>query len=371
MSTRGLARALMLAILPTFPASRAAAVAPQARVAVLARGLNVAHWLRFPPSSDDARLRDYLDDGAVAALKRAGFTYLRVPVGLEVVMHGRRVAPGKLRVVLAIVRRVQRAGLGVMLEPHPQDVGHWDFGRNEEARRVLLGFWQDMAPALRGFPAGLTFPELVNEPTDDPAGWDRLQAQLLGVIRAALPQDTVVLTGTNWSSLDGLLKVQPVADADVVYTFHTYEPTLLTLLGIWDPGIDHDRLGAAIPFPATPDACRRAISEVVQAHTRAVMQYWCSQPHDEASIARDLGRATDWGRQHDVSVVMGEFGAVVTLNAPARDAYLRAMRHAAEGLHLPWSLWALDDQMGFNLPVGGANVPVAAAPGARALGVER
>ncbi len=349
----------------------AAAYAPRERVAVLARGLNVSHWMRFPPSTDDAALRDYLDDSALASMRRAGFTYLRIPVGLEVVMQGRRVAPDKLRVMLAIVRRVQHAGLGVMLEPHPQDVGHWDFANNEEARRILLGFWQDTAPALRGFPPGLTFPELVNEPTDDPAGWDRLQARLLQVVRAALPQETVVLTGTNWSSLDGLLKVQPVADANVVYVFHTYEPTLLTLLGEWDRGIDRNQLAAAIPFPVTPVACRRAIAEVTQAHTRSVMQYWCSEPHDEASIARDLGRATAWGRQHGVSVVMGEFGVVVTLNAPARDAYLRAMRHAAEGLHLPWSLWALDDQMGFNLPAGNARGSIASAPGAQALGLAR
>ena len=362
---------MLACLLLAATARGAVAEAPRERVAVLARGLNISHWLRFPPSSDDASLRNYLDDSALASLRSAGFTYLRIPVGLEVVMRGRRVASDKLRVVLAIVRRVQRAGLGVMLEPHPQDVGHWDFGRNEEARRILLGFWQDVAPGLRGFPAGLTFPELVNEPTDDPAGWDRLQAQLLQVIRAALPQDTVVLTGTNWSSLDGLLKVRPVADANVVYAFHTYEPTLLTLLGVWDPGIDRNQLGAAMPFPVTPDACQRAISRVTQAHTRSVMQYWCSQPHDEASIARDLGRATDWGRQHGVSVVMGEFGAVATLNAPARDAYLRAMRHAAEALHLPWSLWALDDQMGFNLPVGNAGGRIASAPGARALGVAR
>ncbi len=362
----------MLAILVLAATARwAVADAPRERVAVLARGLNVSHWLRFPPSTDDAALRDYLGDAALVSLRQAGFTYLRIPVGLEVVMRGRHVAPDKLRVVLAIMRRVQRAGLGVMLDPHPQDVGHWDFGRNEEARRNLLGFWQDMAPALRGFPAGLTFPELVNEPTDDPAGWDRLQAQLLQVVRAALPQDTVVLTGTNWSSLDGLLKVQPVADANVVYVFHTYEPTLLTLLGVWDPGIDRRQLGASMPFPVGPDACRRAIAAVGQAHTRAVMQYWCSQPHDEATITADLRRATDWGRQHGVSVAMGEFGAVVTLNAPARDAYMRAMRHAAEGLHLPWSLWALDDQMGFNLPVGGAGGSIATAPGARALGVAR
>ncbi len=347
-----LARALLLATLSLFLALRVGAATPP-RLAALARGVSVAHWLRFPASSDDAALRGYLDDRALAALKQAGFTYLRVPVGLEVVMRGHHVAPDKLKVVLSIVRRVQQAGLAVMLDPHPQDMAHWDFAKSEEARQVLIGFWRDMAPALRPFPVALTFPELVNEPTDDPAGWDRLQSQLLQLVRVSLPQNTVVLTGTDWSSVGGLLRVQPVADTDVVYTFHTYEPTLLTLLAFWDGAVDHAQLAAAMPFPVSPAACQRAIARVSQAHTRAVVQYWCSQPHDDATIAAYLRRATDWGRQHGVSVIMGEFGAASALNRPARDAYLVSMRHAAETLHLPWALWALDDQMGFEHPFTG------------------
>ena len=212
-----------------------------------------------------------------------------------------------------------------------------------------------MAPALRALPAELTFPEVVNEPTfDDPAGWDRLQAQLLQTIRTALPLNTVALTGTNWSSIDGLLKVTPVADTNVVYTFHDYEPTLLTLLGAWDPAIDRAALGARLPFPVNEAGCRNAIAEMPDNHTRAVLRFWCTQSFTEASVAADLQRATAWGRQHGVSVAMTEFGASNGLNRPARDAYFTAIRRAAEAQHLPWAIWSLDDHTGFDRPVGGA-----------------
>ena len=353
-------------------ASPAFADVPQSHTAVLARGLNIAHWLRFPPSGDDAALRGYLDDATLASLKRAGFTYVRVPVGLEVVMQGRHVARDKLATVVAIVRRIQRAGLGVMIEAHPQQVQNWDFGKNEEARQILLGFWRDMAPALRPLPVALTFPELVNEPSDDPAGWDRLQGQILQVIRAALPQSTVMLTGTNWSSLDGLLKVKPVADTNVIYTFHTYEPTLLALLGFWDSGIDQAMLGAHIPFPVTPGTCASAIAATPQEHTRSVVQYWCSQPQNDATVLAYLQRAADWGKQHGVHVAMTEFGARSILNPPARNAYLTAMRRGAEAQHLPWALWALDDQMGFDRPVGSTVAAFRLSPDVnRALGIGR
>ena len=66
-------------------------------MAALARGLNVAHWLRFPPSSDDTALAGYLSDADIAAIRRAGFTYVRLSVGVEVVMQGRHIAPTSWR----------------------------------------------------------------------------------------------------------------------------------------------------------------------------------------------------------------------------------------------------------------------------------
>ena len=38
-------------------------------------------------------------------------------------MEGRHIAPDKLEVILSVIRRLQRAGLGVMTDPHPQAGG--------------------------------------------------------------------------------------------------------------------------------------------------------------------------------------------------------------------------------------------------------
>ena len=332
-------------------ASHADAEAPPARTAMLARGLNISHWLRFPTDPSDSGLRHYLVASDIEAIKKAGFTYVRVPIGLEVVMQGDHIAPNKLKVIVAIIQSLQQAKLAVVMDPHPQLVEHWNFAKNEEARRDLLGFWRDLAPALRTLPVDQTFPEIVNEPNSDAESWNEFQAQVLQVIRQALPENTIVLDGTDWSSINGLLKVKPVSDENVIYGFHTYEPNLLTLLGFWDPAIDKHDLAAHMPFPTSKSSCEAAIANTHQAHTRSIIQFWCSQLHNEATIASDLARATNWGRNHHVTVAMMEFGAVGILNKPARDAYFLATRQAANSLHLPWALWALDDQMGFDRPV--------------------
>ena len=288
------------------------------RVAVLERGVNVTHWFRFPPSRDARAMAADLDDQALAALKHVGFTYVRLAVGPEEVMRGSSIVPDKLAAIVGVIRRIERAGLGVMIEPHPELVQNWDLQHNARARALLVAFWRDLAPALKPFPASLTFPELVNEPSlDDPADWDALQRQLLAVVRSALPDDTIILTGTNWSSIDGLLKVQPVADANGVYSFHTYEPQLLTLLGGWDPAIRQDQLAAALPFPATDQgSCDARVAVIQDAHTLAVARYWCSLHQGPASVATNLARATDWAHAHHVSVALTEFGAEIERAGP-------------------------------------------------------
>lgn len=330
----------------------AQAEAPPERMATLARGINISHWLRFPPDNHPKAMQADLDDAAIASLQHVGFTYVRLPVGMEEVMQGNHIAPEKLEAIINIVSRIEQAGLAVMIQPYPQTPGFWDQDHRSASRSSLTEFWQDLAPALKRFSARMTFPELVNEPlAQDSSDWDAIQRQLVSLIRASLPESTIILTGTNWSSIDGLLKVQPVSDINVVYSFHTYEPQLFTLLGFWDPKVNQTQLAQHIPFPANNDAhCLATIAAIDDPHTRQVAAYWCSLHQDKASIAANLDRATQWGRQHGVSVAMTEFGATDKINPSSRAAYLKAVVESAFALKLPWALWALDDQMAFNIP---------------------
>ncbi len=359
MSTRWVSILVAAAMTALFHAVPAVAQPPAARIAVLARGINVTHWFRFVPDRRARSMSRYMDDPALAALKRAGFTYVRLAVGPEEVMEGQHIAPDMLQALAAAIGRIERSGLGVMIEPHPEMMQHWNLQRDAGAREKLFGFWRDLAPVLRRFPAAMTFPELVNEPSlDDPAQWDALQARLVTQLRTTLPDSTVILTGTNWSSIDGLLKVRPIADRNVVYSFHTYEPQVLTLLAFWDSAVNKHQLAANIPFPASdPAKCAAAIAPIADRHTHDVAKYWCSLHQDDASVERNLSRAVQWGKAHDASVAMTEFGASSELNAKARLAYLYAVRHSAEQLGLPWGIWGLDDQMGFGHAPAGLSTP--------------
>ncbi len=228
----------------------------------------------------------------------------------------------------------------------------WHLEASATDRLRLVSTWKLLARALAGLDQATLFPEVLNEPVfaDDPAAWEALQAETLAAIRQSLPTATAVLTGGRWGGVDGLLALHPVADPNVVYSVHFYEPMELTALAAYRPGLDQAAL-ARLPFPAGDAAhCRDRLAGA-DATTGAVGGWYCGGGWDAAHIGARLDAVAGWARAHDAAVWLGEFGATRQLNQDARLAWLRAVRNAAEARHIGWALWGYEDVMGLGVPV--------------------
>ena len=312
----------------------AAAAEPPAE---LRRGINIVHWFRYPPSRDPAALRAYLDDTALAELRRTGFTFVRLPVQPDLLA-----APDAL---VDAVARMQRHGLAVVIALFGTS---WHLETTAGHRAAFLATWGRLAPLLRRLPARLTYPEVLNEPVfhGAPEAWEALQRAALHTIRASLPQHPVILTGAGWGGIDGLLATRPDPDPNVIYSFHFYEPAELTALGAYRPGPDAGAM-ARLPFPATEAAACRAVAATVQDQpTAELMRFYCAQQWDAAKLVARIAAARAWALRHQVPLLAGEFGASERLGRVARLAWLRTVREACEREGIGWALWGYDDSMG-------------------------
>ena len=330
----------------------ARAEVPAARLATLARGVNFTNWFRYPARRDDAFLRHYIDDDTLATLRGVGFTFVRLAVQPELMLGpGGRPDPHRLDLLTEAVARIERQHLGVVIGWHPQT---WHLEASPLQQRQLQDLWGALAARLRPLDPALTFPEVLNEPVfaHDAAGWEALQAKVLARIRAALPQATVVLTGTDWGSIDGLLHLHPVADGNVVYSFHTYEPMVLTTRGGFDASLDHAALGH-LPFPVEgAHACDAAEAATTQTRTRDVIRFYCSEHWNAARVRARIDQAAAWGRRNHVNLLAGEFGASDLLPPATRLAWIAAIRRAFEADGIGWALWGYDDSLGFDIHPG-------------------
>jgi endoglucanase len=342
----GLAGLAVLAALAASPGP-AKASPPAERVAVLRRGINFTNWFRFAAHYDSNSLRRYMSDDVLTQLHDAGFTFVRLAVQPEVVTgHNGKLDHNRSAALMDAIRRIEGHGLAVMVGWHLHD---WHPETQQADRDRLVSLWTEFAGRLRTVDPALTFPEVLNEPVfPDAASWATLQSQLLSTIRNFLPNNTVVLTGTNWGSVDGLTAMPKVDDPNVVWSIHTYEPALLTTLGAFEPGLDRNALGR-LPFPANDTrACERAAAGA-PARTADVIRYYCSQHWDAAKLRDSLRPAADWAHRNNAFIVAGEFGASDSLPPATRLAWIAAMRSAMEQEHMGWALWGYDDSMGFDI----------------------
>jgi hypothetical protein len=221
--------------------------------------------------------------------------------------------------------------------------------------------WAALAQRLRPLPPAMTFPEVLNEPVFEgrEADWEALQRAVLSRIRAALPDATVVLTGNHWGAIDGLTALHPVADGNVIYSFHVYDPPVLTTLASFDPSLQADAL-ARLPFPvAGPRSCDAAAEATRDKRTIDVIRFYCSEQWSAARLQTLVAQAAAWGRRNHVALLAGEFGASDRLPAPTRLAWIAVMRRAFADDGIGWALWGYDDSMGFDIhPSGGSPAPL-------------
>ena len=161
-----LGRLMLMVCATLIISSGARAMPPAGRVAVLARGINITHWFRFPPDARPDALGRYLRGTALRELRNAGFSFVRIPVQPELLLGSPAVAVA----LGTAVRQAEQSGLAVIVAVAPTT---WHLESSAADREALIAAWQILGRAMRPLPVRLTFPELLNERcfrTTPPAG---------------------------------------------------------------------------------------------------------------------------------------------------------------------------------------------------------
>jgi len=265
----------------------------------------------FPRRQADLRL-----------MQELGFTVVRLPVTFS--LWADTVAPFTLNPAIfepvdMLLDEAARLGLTVILDYH-HDQGRLERDPAGETARIE-GIWIQLAARYASRPPqGLLF-ELYNESTIDTATWQSVADTLVRRVRALAPAHTLVVGGNGYNSVEGLTRLSPLADSNLLYTFHFYSPFRFTHQGAeWMGGLTKE---TGISFP--------------------------SDSAQIATVHAALQQAKDWSSQHNVPVYCGEFGAYRPF-APdngSRCRYYETVRTHLESLSVPYTYWEWND--GFSL----------------------
>lgn len=358
VTTHRLALAFLIALIASTlnaPAAcaRAQAGVPASRLARLRRGVNLSHWFSQSRDYSAAHLREHTTRRDIELIKSLGFDHVRFPVEPAPLFNEAKppeLNAEYLRYLDEALDMLAASGLAVVLDLHPSDEFKIKLRTDDRAVAALADFWRSLARHVSARDPERLFLEIMNEPmAEDPFRWMGIQARVAAAIREGAPRHTIVATGPRWSSVEQLLLVEPVADRNVVYNFHFYEPHNFTHQGAtW--GADFWPHLKNVPYPSSPETVAPLLASIDNETARGALREYGEERWDAARVEREIARAAEWARARNVALTCNEFGVYRAYSPPAaRLRWIADVRAALERHRIGWSMW--DYAGGFGVAV--------------------
>jgi endoglucanase len=348
---------------------------------VLSKGINLSNW--FNGYSDPGQFSNRFSLSTLQLIKQKGFTYVRIPIGENILFNPANPAVLNAANVIAVDNAVNNcisAGLGVTINLHAwkNDTDSLLAASPSYGDKVAA-YWKSVAGYFKKYAANKIYFEVYNEPHASAGGlttqrftwWQPVQQKIIQAIREAAPDHYIIAGGEGWNSIEGLKQLKAYNISKVIYNFHFYDPFLFTHQGAswagWIPAV----LGKNVPYPSSPTAVAPVAAAATNTELRDALTWYGSQKINIDSLDKWIKVAADWAAVNKVALINNEFGSYSPF-APrqSRLTYIHDVRTVMEKYKIGWAMWECDEGFGWmNYPSGNRNNPVVDTELLTALGL--
>jgi aryl-phospho-beta-D-glucosidase BglC (GH1 family) len=323
-------------------------------------GINLSEWFAqvVPPATyNKEHFATHTTDRDIALIASLGFDHVRLSVNPAPIFPGWGSREEYFASLDAAVKMILDHGLAVVIDIHPES----DFKARLSDDGFVEGFtnfWRQLAQHYSSWDAERVFFEILNEPeASDRYRWFGIQAKLTGAIRESAPRHTIIAAGAKWSADDELVFMEPLADGNVIYNFHFYEPHTFTHQGagwgspywIWVKGL---------PYPSTAESAHRVAADVPDELGKLWVVRYGRDHWDAGRIEAEVNEVAEWAARRHLAVTCNEFGVYRQYAKPEdRARWISDVRMALERHGMGWTMWDYAGSFGVVTKMGGVAVP--------------
>lgn len=323
----------------------------------------------------------------IAALRKAGFDFVRLTIDPVVFLHKPDAKRTKrlLAQVKVSTNLFLSAGLNVIVDLHsiPRNApepGTESYLRSAADFNQYVRVAKQVAATVAQLdPARVAF-EPFNEPTIDcpwdakpTRRWPAMAVKLHKAVRAVAPKHAIVLQGGCWGSATGLVALKPKAftDKNIIWSFHNYAPMIFTHQGAsWTSWVEPYVEGLSFPSDAREkkSVLARGLTKInaakILAGQKATLRAQLSEELDnyfagagEIEFKAQVDMVKAWAVLNKIPakrILAGEFGAIRgDLSEPLSDTkrapYLRYCANAYRSQGWGWSVWEWGGSFGLTV----------------------
>jgi endoglucanase len=315
---------------PTTPIARLIAFK---RAKSLDNGINVS-WLG-QPRDKDILTQNHLKLTDFKLLKKLGFKSIRLPVAFEYFEDQHIPIEQLFSHIDNIVKQCSLYGFKLII-----DYQYGDFNENNylvETPRII-DLWLKLTKRYKRVSGDKLFFELYNEPPHmDPQIWKDAAYNIVTAVRKIDKQRTLIIGSSNYNSIYELSRFVRLADENIIYTFHFYEPFLFTHQGAEWVGDQESTIG--VPFPYNAE--KFPIINPKAKNTDGEKNF--AEYHidgNEQSVRDKLQIVKNWSDKYDVPIICGEYGVYNKYaDLDSRCRYIKTVRATLKILKIPGILW--------------------------------
>ena len=308
------------------------------------RGVNLANWFENFSSISQIHFKLYKKKD-FENIKSLGCDHIRLPLELfDMTGPAPDYALDPLLFTLLdqIIDWAEELNLYLILDNHSFDPST---ATNPDIKDQLLAVWRQMADRYKNR-SNLICYEILNEPhgISDTVWYNMLQ-QAIDTIRVYDQTHTLIVGPENWNNYNNLKDMPVFTDANLIYTFHFYEPHIFTHQGTNWSSPSMENLGG-VPYPydvaRIPDLPEELKGTWIEDRYNAY-----PAEGNDAWVRSQIDTAIKFMNQRQVPLWCGEFGAYM-LKSQTEDAarWLETVRTYFEDNGIIWAMHEYGDDFG-------------------------
>lgn len=200
-------------------------------------GVNLGGWLSQYQNYDHTHFKTFITEQDIQRIASWGMDHVRLPVDYPVLESDEqpfKYLESGLAYLDQCLEWCKKAGLSLIIDLHKaagyafHDHAASTLFDDAQMQERFLALWVEIAHRYQDEGDHLTF-ELLNEivlPNSLP--WNALAQRAVQAIRNIDAQRIIIIGGNHYNSVSGLAELDLFNDRRIVYTFHFYEPMVVT-----------------------------------------------------------------------------------------------------------------------------------------------